>query len=775
MYQRWEYADQSHFWSRILFTMNPDGTDQKAYYGSNSFWPNTLFYAKSVPGNPSKFTAVVGNHHGVQRAGQMILFDVAKGRNQADGVIQGIPGRGKTISPIVIDGYYAGSWPKILHPLPLSETYHLAAVKLSATDKFGIYLVDTFDNLLPLKRSKSYHYLEPIPLHKRPLPAVLPERINLAEKEATVFLSDIYAGPGLSGVPRGTVKKLRVFKYEWSPRKLGGHAQVGVQSGWDLKVILGTVDVGTDGSAIFRVPCNTPISLQPLDAEGKSLALMRSWMTAMPGEVLSCIGCHESQNEAPPAKPALASVLVPQAIQPWHGPARGFSFLREVQPVLDKSCVGCHDGKRQECPNFADTALGRWGDGNVMQNPMPKSYFEIQKFVHRQGPEGNLNLLTPLDFHADTSELIQILAKGHHNVRLDAEAWDRLITWIDLNAPAHGSYGEMNPSPQATRFMKRRAELFQEYATALEMESEIIRNPYKKSEPFTMPEKEAPPAAAPVVAGWPFSATPAKPETLDLGNGVLMELVPIPAGSFVMGSTGESPAERPLHSVAIGKPFKMGVTEVTLQQYRQFEKDHANGIYSKPGVVVTEGYSMDKDSYPVIRVSWDQANAFCAWLSKKTGRTVSLPTEAQWEWACRAGTATLTFFGNDLAGYPQFANLSDESSDARRTSYAQNHVSLAQKDKLAADHAHCLNDAGSYQANGFGLKDMLGNVAEWTRSEYRPYPYSDADGRNELVPGRKVVRGGSWNDRPVRSTSSYRLAYPGWQRVYNVGFRVIVE
>jgi formylglycine-generating enzyme required for sulfatase activity len=775
MYQRWEYTDLSHFWSRILFTMNPDGTDQRAYYGSNSWWPNSIFYAKSVPENPGLFTAVVSNHHGVQRAGQMILFDAAQGRKDADGVVQAIPGHGEEVEPIVIDRYFAGEWPKFLHPYPLSRNIHLAAVKLNASDHFGIYLVDVFDNLLPLKRSASYHYLEPIALKTRETPPLIPERIDANATDATVVISDIYSGEGLAGVPRGSVKKLRVFKYEFDPRKFGGHAQTGIQSGWDVKVILGTVDVAEDGSVMFQVPCNTPISLQPLDADGKALALMRSWMTAMPGEVLSCIGCHESQNDAPAPRSSMALLAPRQTIQPWHGDTRGFSFLREVQPVLDRYCVGCHDGATEGRPNLAETALGRFGDHNFMQNEMPRSYFEIQQFVRRPGPEGNLHLLAPLNYHADTSELVQMLTKGHHNVQLDAEAWDRLYTWIDLNAPAHGSFSEMNPSDSATHFISRRAELYEEYATALEIESEVVLNPYEKTELFIAPEDLPQPTAAPELADWPFQATPSEMGVIDLGDGVQMEVVTVPPGEFVMGSNDESPDEQPMHITTIDEPFMMGVTEVTLQQYQQFAPDHENGLYGKPGVVIMYGFVMDQPDFPAIRVSWEQANAFCDWLSDKTGRQVSLPTESQWEWACRAGSNTSTWFGDEDA-YPSFANMSDPTSDNRRTQYMpSNHWTLAQKNNASADGAHCLSPVGSYESNPFGLKDMHGNVAEWTRSEFRAYPYSNSDGRNDLTDGRKVVRGGSWNDRPTNSTSSYRLSYPSWQRIYNVGFRIVIK
>jgi formylglycine-generating enzyme required for sulfatase activity len=334
----------------------------------------------------------------------------------------------------------------------------------------------------------------------------------------------------------------------------------------------------------------------------------------------------------------------------------------------------------------------------------------------------------------------------------------------------------MNANGAAKKFMTRRDDLNHEYATAVEIESEAPCKPYERTEAFIEPAPLPVPAPAPTCAGWPFAAQAATPESLDLGNGVTMDVVSIPAGQFIMGSNTESPEEQPMHVTTIAKPFKMGVTEVTLKQYQQFAKEHKNGLYNKPGVVIAYGFCMDKDSFPVIRVSWDQAHAFCEWLSKKSGKRVTLPTEAQWEWACRAGTDTATFFGNVVTNYPAYANLSDPSSDNRRTKYMpSNHWSLEQKNAASADKAHCLNDVGAYKANGFGLKDMLGNVAEWTRTEFKPYPYSDADGRNNTATGSKVVRGGSWNDRPVLSTSSYRLSYPSWQRVYNVGFRVVVE
>jgi hypothetical protein len=111
---------------------------------------------------------------------------------------------------------------------------------------------------------------------------------------------------------------------------------------WDVKCVLGTVPVEEDGSALFRVPVYTPVAVQPLDEEGRSLLLMRGWFAAMPGEVLSCLGGHEAQNTVTLNRPTIAARHAPANITPWHGPVRGFCFRREVPPVLDKYGVAWH-------------------------------------------------------------------------------------------------------------------------------------------------------------------------------------------------------------------------------------------------------------------------------------------------------------------------------------------------------------------------------------------------------------------------------------------------
>jgi hypothetical protein len=220
---------------------------------------------------------------------------------------------------------------------------------------------------------------------------------------------------------------------------------------------------------------------------------MRSWFTAMPGEVLSCVGCHESQNSSPPSIPTLAAYGAPAEIQPWYGPARGFNFEREVQPVLDRYCVGCHHGQagRSRPTGVRSAGIGAdhrlrsvYHDGGRDAGHFSTSYAELHRFVRRPGLESDYHLLMPMEFHASTTQLVQLLAKGHHNVQLDAESWDRLITWIDLNAPFHGTWTEIAGAERVEPWARRRRELLQLYADMdCDPESEATTGPRPHIEP----------------------------------------------------------------------------------------------------------------------------------------------------------------------------------------------------------------------------------------------------------------------------------------------------
>lgn len=788
MYVRWEYTDLTHYFSRITMHMNPDGTEQKSLYGSGGFFPNSTFDVQPLPNSSSKFVGIVSGHHGVARSGRLMVFDPSKSRKKTEGIVQEIPFSTRPIDPIIKDELVNGVWPQFIKPSPIGNNYFLVTAKLTPESLWGIYLVDIFDNVTLIAESEGEGLINANLVVKRPTPPVIPDRVKLDEKEATVYIQDIYEGEGLPGVPRGTVKKLRLFAYEYAYlHSPSNHYAQGIQSGWDIKRLLGEVDVNEDGSATFKIPANTPVSMQPLDSEGRALQWMRSWVTGMPGETVSCVGCHEDQNSLPMPKASMASKQAPKAITPWEGGVRSYTFDLEVQPILDRACVACHNEKSGL--NFTG---GRTDD---LLN-FSKSYLAFHPYVNRQGPEADALVMKPYEYHASTSEIVRILKTGHHGVQLTDKEWRSLYAWIDMNAPYHGAFkqNDLNGYNQ----IQRRQELamkynniqvdwqkeIADYATLLESKGEIT--PVK-------PDYTAPSYKEVTLKGWPIEASQAKELQNNLGDtrreieiapGIKMVFRKIPAGQFIMGSNKYGKDCAPESRVKIDKAFWMAEIEVTNEQYKalvpshdsryiaQFWKDHTG-----------PGYAANEPKQPVIRVSYNQAMEYCKALSEKTGMNITIPTEAQWEWAARSGSASEFWFGNLNTDFAKYDNMADAQLEKMAVSGVDPQP-MSKKSRMfpyydylpksanVDDGSMLLVASGKYEANPWGLYDMHGNVEEWTSSDYVPYPYSD---KPKVTAEEKVVRGGSWIDRAKNSTSYSRKAYYPWQPANNVGIRLIIE
>ncbi len=773
MYLHWEYADITHYASRILFTMNPDGTVQRAAYGSNSYWPNALFNARPCPDNPDRFTAIVTGHHGQPRYGELVLFDVNKGRKLADGVVQRFPERGKPVEPVVRDRLADYSWPKFCHPWPLSQNYVIVAARPTEKDGWGLYLADVFDNLTPIVEDAAHVFMEPMPLQKTPTPRTLASKVVPGDKTGLMKVTDVYDGLGLKGVPRGTVKALRLYTYSFSYRWMGGETDHhGLDGPWDIKRILGTVPVEADGSAYFKVPANLPVSIQPLDEKGRALQLMRSWTQSMPGEMASCSGCHEeNQASAGPNRRLLAMERAPSEIRPWYGPERGFDFRREVQPVLDRYCVGCHNGRGQ---SPAGTAFrGGLAKPNLTDRPdicikskdvyylndglFPPSYIELCSYVRSHTQEGDNDMLSPCDVAADTTALVQLLEGGHHGVRLDAESWDRINTWIDLNRMGHGTWSETVGTNRVAHFAKRRADLQRRYAN--------LEEDHEKT--YGKAVLKAPAASRLPTAGGlsPLKPTgglsPLKParKTLDLGQGVTIELVRIPA------STG-------------GKGYWMSVDEVTNAQYTRLVPTHDSKLERGEFMQFTEqerGYALNEPDQPVVRVSRDEAATFCAQVAQTTGAKVRLPTGAEWEWAARAGTTNELWWGSRDVDFSKLANLADKTF-RRQDRFRANVPGMAVPEWRPADIRfddgyRVSAPVDAFAPNAWGLRNVHGNVWEWTSDTVSNRPTAQPPDNES----RAVARGGSCWSRPREATFAARVTYRPWQKVHDVGFRLLVE
>ena len=795
MYTRWEYTDLTHYYTRIVMNMNPDGTEQKALYGSGSMFPNSTFDVQPLPGYASAFVGIISGHHGVARSGRLILFDPAKARKGAAGMLQEIPHRNRPIVEEVKDRLVDGVWPQFIKPSPLNDTYFLVAAKLDKNDLWGIYLVDKFDNVTCLHKMEGEGYISPIAVRKTVTPPAIPDRVKLDDKQATVFIQDIYEGEGLKGIPRGTVKSLRLHAYEYAyVQTQSDHNWHGIQSGWDIKRMLGTVPVEEDGSVIFKIPANTPVSIQPLDKDGVAVQWMRSWLTGQPGEIVSCVGCHEDQNQVVIPKRVIASQKAPHALTPPEGGTRSFTFDLEVQPILDRACIACHNGEGK-----AFDLRGGKKDGKGYGT----SYLNLHPYVHRQGGEGDMVVLYPYEYHPNTSELVRLLKKGHYNVQLTDAEWRKIYNWIDYNAPDKGYFNAnvLKSFPyQGYDQIERRKQLTDKYAggAGVDWKKEIadyaaqLKN--KGEIKPVMPKKVSPVKEKVLtVKGWPFAPDRVKEmladeketvKVLEIAPGVQMTFVRIPAGEFVMGSYHGEPDTYPTTKVKIDKAFWMGELEVTNQQYNTIFPQHDSRYVDQQWKDhVVPGYPANKPEQPVIRVSYNDAMEYCKILSQKTGLNITLPTEAQWEWACRGGSDEDFWFGNLNADFGKKDNLADVTTNKFAVSGVDpqpmspespwyKYYTFLPKAANVDDGSLVQVGGKKYEANPFGLYCMHGNVAEWTRSDYVPYPYKE---NPKKVSEYKVVRGGSYIERPKYSTAYSRKGFYPYQCVFNVVFRVIIE
>ena len=249
----------------------------------------------------------------------------------------------------------------------------------------------------------------------------------------------------------------------------------------------------------------------------------------------------------------------------------------------------------------------------------------------------------------------------------------------------------------------------------------------------------------------------------DLGNGIQLEMVMIPNGTFMMGSPktketeeGSRDNERPQHQVTI-KAFCLGKYQVTQAQWKAVAAFPQVNRELKPDPSNFKGANR-----PVEQVSWEDAVEFCDRLSRHTKRQYRLPSEAEWEYACRAGTTTPFHFGQtittDLANY-----------NGGRV-YGQGPKGVYREETT---------EVGSFEvANNFGLYDMHGNVWEWCQDDWHSnYEDAPTDGSgwldNEESDNRKLLRGGSWYYNPVGCRSAYRNDYDLDGLNYIIGFRVV--
>jgi len=524
VYTRWDYNDRGQVYPQGLFVMNPDGTGQTEYYGNNSWFPTTTSHARGIPGT-DRVLAVLFGHHSWQ-AGKLAVIDRSKGRQEGSGVQLTAPLRENPQAERIAAGKfrtdaYGQDEELFRHPWPLNEHEYITAMTPDRNARrnktpFMLYYIDDEGNREVLAADPKVSCDHPVPLAPRKRPNARPSFVDYRKSTGTYFLQDVYLGPGLEGVERGTAAKLRVVAIDYRAAGVGANRNGGEAGGalvstpisvgcgcWDVKQVLGETPIHEDGSAFFTVPARTPVYFQIIDRKGDVIQTMRSWSTLMPGETFSCVGCHEQKSASPdPSKPTLATAAGPRALDPFHGPARGFSFPKEIQPILDKHCIRCHDGAKKlgegtpvfslKNTPFRDGAAKRlWSESYLTLTGAKKqnrtSGNSKRKLVNWIDSQSRPTMLPPYHKGAGTSQLMTMLREGHSKTSLSREELEKIAAWIDLGVPYCGDYLEANAWSQGEldkymRYQRKRETLAEEERQNLEA---LIEK--RTGKPFALP------------------------------------------------------------------------------------------------------------------------------------------------------------------------------------------------------------------------------------------------------------------------------------------------
>jgi formylglycine-generating enzyme required for sulfatase activity len=270
--------------------------------------------------------------------------------------------------------------------------------------------------------------------------------------------------------------------------------------------------------------------------------------------------------------------------------------------------------------------------------------------------------------------------------------------------------------------------------------------------------------------------------SINLGSTLPLELRRIEAGEFEMGSSPSTRArfaipgnEQPAHPVKIAQPFYMAIHETTNEHFRRFSTEHdsnaAKATLPELAMAAADTLDLNEERLPAVGVSHADAVQYCKWLSLATGLTVRLPTEAEWEYACRAGTDTDYSWGDSRADGSSHANLADIATEKLIGNVTE--PAPREDGKLLPSRVAGLSP------NGKGLHDMHGNVAEWCQDVYSDsYNNAAADGSANTVGSDNqsfVVRGGSWASGMLDARSSARAFQDGSTADCMTGFRIVVE
>ncbi len=453
MYDRWEYVDRNFGDAQGLWTVNPDGTKHAIYYGNNTASPGGVIDARPIPGS-DLVVAIFGSCHD-RPWGALTLLDRKRGIDGEAAVEQIWPASARELIDVGDFDHFMKCPLLYEDPYPINENEFLVSRSMTEVSgrakdpQMAIYLATrSADDKLLFKGTKSL--FDPMPIRPRKKEPIIPTSRSYDERKGVYYVQDVYNGTHMSDVEKGSVKYLRIVespeKRTWVPawwQGQGSHSPAMNWSSFELKRILGEVDVDADGSAMFEIPSGKHVYFQLLDKDKKMIHSMRSGITVHSGEIYGCIGCHDDRLNVPKVtyRPTALSAK-PQPIRPFQNrPAENFSYAKRVQPILDKHCVSCHD--------FGGAKPTLAGDKNPFFNA---SYIEmyVDSVVNLVGA-GPANHMNTRSWGTKASVLTKIIDNNHQGVSLSDEEKEIIYTWMDINGPYYPTYESAYPNGLAGR------------------------------------------------------------------------------------------------------------------------------------------------------------------------------------------------------------------------------------------------------------------------------------------------------------------------------------
>ena len=445
VYTRWDYFDRDSDIAHHLWTCYPDGRDPRALHGNypqrRESRPWIEQNIRAIPGS-QKYVATAAAHHG-HAFGSLVLVDL---RIPDDGAISQLT----RLTPEVPFPESEGRPAECMvygTPWPLSEDDYLCAYDPKAKNH-GIYWIDRFGNRELIYRDATIGSVSPIPLRARRRPPILPDRTTQAaaarrsvqEDRATIAVINVYNAD--FRWPAGTkIKELRILQVLAKSTAPPNVPRIGVAEQTNARAVLGTVPVEADGSAYFEAPPGKAIYFQAIGADGMAVQSMRSVTYVHPGEQLVCNGCHEPKHRrsAPGNGIPLALLRAPATIRGDVEGSQPFSYVRLVQPVLDRNCVSCHSEKK--VVDLSGTIEGKFGWSRSYTNMAGKYGFYFTVFNGSiENPVHGGSRTTAGAFGARASKLMNYLDTRHYGVQLSSEDRHRITLWLDCNSEFYGSY-----------------------------------------------------------------------------------------------------------------------------------------------------------------------------------------------------------------------------------------------------------------------------------------------------------------------------------------------